>query len=548
MIRRLAAALLFSCAALVPLHAHAETRRFAVVVGANEPKRGLDPLRYADDDALKTYELLTAAGVETILVTTPDPDTQNVYQASAYSRAVLAKARPARRIELERAISETLEAVSKVKQSGRGAELLFWFGGHGGADGAEFAMFLEQGDAFSQSDLKRMLESSSADFNHVIVDACHARSLVTGRGEDPIVEAHLTELADDTITTGIRSWANQGNTGWIVAFGGKDAKTYEWDEYRGGVVSHAVRSALTGAADLSGDAAVSYPEVDGFVYSASVGVPAPARPRVAVVAPANAMRHPLVDWTAARAPRLELGPRLAGRVVVSDAAGNRLVELNKGVKQVMRLALLPRPRYYATLDGQELDGFDLAEGSSVEFDTLRRSSHGPTTEARGGRMDEAFRAGLFVNPFTREIYRVLCEQKGSCEVLPAEPPDAPPRPAEPVLTPRARPPVPPQSTERRRTFGSMPYVLLGTAAVAGGSAAVFFQFSENAYARYKAAPPEGKHRQRDITRDWDWATTIALGVAGTAGAAGVGLLVWEQLSPTVSVAPGSASATISGKF
>jgi hypothetical protein len=540
--RNLVAVVALALVTLVAASARAETRRFAIVVGANYPKRpGLERLRFADDDALKTAQLLESAQVETRLVTTPDQVTQTEYEATKQSRAVRDRARPARRAELDRAIKDTLDAVSKAKEAGLSTELLFWFGGHGGADGAEFAMFLEEGEAFSQSDLKRLIESSNADYNHVIVDACHARSLIAGRGEDPIVEAHLRDLSDRAMTSGIRSWTNQGRTGWIVAFGGEDAKTYEWDEYRGGIVSHAVRSALTGAADITGDSAVSYAEVDGFVYSASVGVSEAARPRVAAVPPPDAMRHPLIDWSSARAPRLELGPGVMGRIVVSDDTGNRLVELNKGVRQVTRVALLPRGRYFATLDGRELDGFDVAEGGSVAFETLRSTSSGRHPTARSGRLGEAFRAGLFARPFTRERYLMLCEQKGTCEALPPELPDSPPGPA-------AGPPPRRPESGRRRSFGSVPYVMLGTTAAASGAAAVFFSFSERAYGRYKAAPPEGKQRYRDITRDWDWATTAALGVAGAAGATGIGLLVWERLSPTVSVTPASASVSVSGRF
>ena len=91
-------------------------------------------------------------------------------------------------------------------------------------------------------------------------------------------------------------------------------------------------------------------------------------------------------------------------------------------------------------------------------------------------------------------------------------------------------------------------IRMSPAGTAGGTAVVFFRFSENAYGRYKAAPPEGKQRYRDMTRDWDWATTTALGVVGAAGAAGVGLLVWESLSSPVRVTPGAASVTVSGSF
>jgi hypothetical protein len=90
-----------------------------------------------------------------------------------------------------------------------------------------------------------------------------------------------------------------------------------------------------------------------------------------------------------------------GRVVVSDEAGDRLVELNEGVNQVTRLVLLPRQRYFATHGDEELDGFGVAEGDSVSFDSLSVSTR-RAPRGRGGRMDEAFRTGLFVNPFTRE--------------------------------------------------------------------------------------------------------------------------------------------------
>jgi hypothetical protein len=126
-------------------------------------------------------------------------------------------------------------------------------------------------------------------------------------------------------------------------------------------------------------------------------------------------------------------------------------------------------------------------------------------------------------------------------VLPAELPVAPPLP--PVVA-VARADV----TPRAPRFGVVPYVLFGVAALASGTAALSFQASEKAYARYKAAPREGKPRYESMTRDWDWATSVALGVAGTAAGAGAGLLIWDYATRDLAVSLDARSITLSGSF
>jgi hypothetical protein len=506
---------------LLPTLASPEARaesasRFAVVVGANDPGRAdLPALSYADDDAVRNAELLRAQGAEVRLFGDLDAETRRLYPW-----AVPLAERPTRARVLA-AIREQFARIAEAKRRGDKVDFFFLYSGHGAlADSGEGALVLADG-LLTRTDLyQQVLARSPADFNHLLVDACHAYQFVSSRGEAADLERSLTERARRYLDS--QTPERFPNTGVIVATSAS-AKTHEWSEYHAGVFSHEVRSALLGAADVDGDGQVTYREAGAFIAAANDRVAhAKARLDVYVQPPRRDPARPLVTWT--DATRLVIERSVAGHLWLEDERGVRLTETHKSSEQPLTVALLPRERYYLTLEAQEYS-FTAAAGQAVRLETLARST-GPGLRARGS-IDEAFRRGLFAVPFgqaTLAAYRF-------------------PRPEESAVTASARPERP--AARPLRTVG---YGLVIGAAVAGLASGGFYLASNDAYRRYQGAEtPAERDRWQRRTRSFDWATTISVTAALASAGGGVTLLLYDRFHSrpvTLAVGPGTLQALV----
>src|SRR4029078_8213906 len=122
--------------------------------------------------------------------------------------------------------------------------------------------------------------------------------------------------------------ARYPRAGVIVATSG-DHETHEWSRYQDGILSHELRSALTGGARVNGDGRIEYSELRAFLAAANARVKNPeARVEVFSHPPALDRHRPLFDLRAAelagRATRfLHFGAGLAGRFHVEDDRGVR---------------------------------------------------------------------------------------------------------------------------------------------------------------------------------------------------------------------------------
>ncbi|MEL6546991.1 MAG: caspase family protein, partial [Myxococcota bacterium] len=247
--------------------------RYAIVVGNNVPLDSeLGTLNYADDDAARLTELLSANGVEVRLLSVFDADTQRLYPE------LLEQTRAPTKRELTRTLNEIFG------QMGSESEFYFVFAGHGQVrdTGQGEIQFLD--GALTRAELYRdVIEPSPAAFNHLIIDACNAYFMVAARG--------ATAAGD--YRSLVRSFVAQEsldrfpNTGVLVSTVG-DAEVHEWSKIQSGVFTHQLRSALSGAADADRDGRVDYNEVEAFLAAANGKVEDP-RARVNVFARAPAL-------------------------------------------------------------------------------------------------------------------------------------------------------------------------------------------------------------------------------------------------------------------
>ena len=145
--------------------------------------------------------------------------------------------------------------------------------------------------------------------------------------------------------------------GVIVATSGVQ-ETHEWARYRGGILSHELRSALSGAADVNGDGRIEYSELRAFLAAANARVRNPeARVDVFARPPALDRHRALVDLRAATASArfLHFGSGLGGRYWVEDERGVRYADLNKEPQASFDMLLSAHHGYFLRNEDREAE-------------------------------------------------------------------------------------------------------------------------------------------------------------------------------------------------
>jgi hypothetical protein len=99
---------------------------FALVIGVNKSvDRGLKKLRYADDDAVRYFELFRSLGLRTALVTRSDANTRRIHPQA------LAEAHLPLRSELSGVIQRLAREIARAHRRGLKTVLYVAYAGHG---------------------------------------------------------------------------------------------------------------------------------------------------------------------------------------------------------------------------------------------------------------------------------------------------------------------------------------------------------------------------------------------------------------------------------
>jgi len=409
----------FWVALLVGTAASAAPERvaYALILANNastDPKQA--PLRYADDDGARYYELFAPRTRETVLLSVLDAETQSLHPGLA------SKTRPPTRAALQEALGRLNARMAEDQARGDNPVLYFVFTGHGkrGPAGEGTVNLLD--GAFTRTDLyEKVIAPSRASFLHLIVDACDSYFLVNSRGALPVAPARI-EAVKSLLAT--RELARYPHVGAVLSTT-REQESHEWSAIRSGVFSHQVRSALAGAADVNADGRVEYSELQAFIAAANQGVEdVRGRLEVSIQPPALDRATPLVDLGGeARLGFLLLPKGLEGRLWVEDARGLRVTELHKARERSVVLGLPLGSGYHLRATGREAP-FQLSRAGAV-VDAAALSWRENAFAARGA-MDDAFRDRLFSVPFGPHFYNGYMASLGQTPVAPEQEPDLSP--------------------------------------------------------------------------------------------------------------------------
>jgi hypothetical protein len=373
----LLAAQLAAAPALPELH--------VVVVGVNDSlDQGVEPLSFADDDAARYAETLGRGAASLSVLTVLDAESQPLHPSIAMD------ARAPTGAELDRTLQQVFSAIEQDRAEGRDADLVFVYVGHGavGDDGEGYVNLLDE--KLSRTALfERVIAKSPARFNHVIVDACSAYHLLNRgkKGAGALAAQRLLQR------TSLKGYPNTG----VLLSTSSDVETHEWTRIRGGVFSHEVLSALSGAADVDGNAALQYHEIGAFIEAANAGVQdRRARIDFFIQPPKLFLDRPLAH-TQKKGPRVALSKRDEGHFVVEDARGVVLAEVNKNPEQPLTLALVGEGPWRISR-GDDAWMTKKSQKGRVRLASLRPVKEGSGLVARSA-ISDALERGLFRQPF-----------------------------------------------------------------------------------------------------------------------------------------------------
>lgn len=437
--------MLLAAAAAPRAHATGREVAYAIVIGNNAPPSAgtpekLAPLRYADDDAVRYFQLFSRMAYTRLLVVL-DTQTQRRYPGlAAYTEApTLAN--------FDRVVGELAAKMAIDRQRGDRPVLYFAFSGHGARDDrGEAFLALIDGALTQQKLYDDVLARLPTAFTHLIVDACNAGGVVGVRGDffdrEANTQSALATVDDIKPILEATPLAQYPHVGVILATTlGQEA--HEWSAIESGVFTHELLSGLLGAADVNADQRIEYTELQAFIAAANRNIKDPrAIPHVIARPPQLDQNVALVSLAGLRGMRL-----VQGR---ASALGHFHIELDNGQRYLdahlepgASIALAVPDATTAFLRTATREATLPARGTVM----LAALTLGENRTGRRGAIEASYQGALFSAHYGRAYYQGYVDSIGAVGV--SFPPSS-----MPVDHPHA------SRTKRR--------VAIGTGLVAGG--------------------------------------------------------------------------------
>ncbi|MCP4503072.1 MAG: hypothetical protein GY822_24305 [Deltaproteobacteria bacterium] len=289
--------------------AQVEPKRFALIIGANlSVDKDLAPLRFADDDAARYFDLFKLLGVKTLLLADIDADTKRLHPEAS------AAAKEATKGALYSAVEALRVEVKEAKEAGSPTEVHVIFAGHGNRNGTQGYLTLRDLRLTGTQFFDDVVLAIDADKSHVVIDACYSFLLTYERGPGGRRrEVHrfstLSRLAERNVG--------------VMLSTSSAARSHEWSAVSSGVFSHGVRSGMYGGADVNLDGKITYRELAAFVFIANQAIDNPNyRPQIFVQPTSGGPEDGFIT----------LNPMVGQRHIVLNSGGHFSLETEKGVR------------------------------------------------------------------------------------------------------------------------------------------------------------------------------------------------------------------------
>lgn len=348
-------------------------------------------LSYADDDGAQyaeLFEAITGATHRVTLLTRFDAGSQKLFPAWAE------RALPPTRDALAATVAVLGERLLKDRDEGHASTVYLIFAGHGDIESGSGFIELEDQRLTARELDEEVISKLPANRIHLILDSCNSYFMLNPRKPG----GKRWEVKASDRTEGLLE--RHPNVGAIVSTS-SEGVTYEWSELQSGIFSYELRSGLRGAADVDGDAAVSYDELAAFVRTANASVVNEAyRPRVFARGP-GAEGGEVFARAPRTARRLVLPAEAQKRLTLRGREGIRVLDVHKEAGTAMTLWLgesHPSVRVDERWRGEDARVRTLTrvwdQAGSVGLEALERSG-----ERRSGRGEHQVFRRLFDEPF-----------------------------------------------------------------------------------------------------------------------------------------------------
>ena len=376
---------------------------FALIVGVNKSVDGKLPrLHYADDDAVRYFELFRQIGAQTYLLSRLDKNTQRLHPQAA------AEAHAPRGWALSKVARRLAGDVARARRRAVETILYVVYAGHGNVEKGQGYISLEDRRLTGAILTAEVIRRIGANQTHLIVDACNSFFLAFSRGPG----------GERRPLRGFSHASSLPPSVGLLFSTSSARESHEWAAFQSGVFSHTVRSGLLGAADADRDGRVTYREIGAFVQRAAAAIPN-ERFRSQVYARAPRGTSVLLDIRQGLSKHLNVDGARAGRYLLEDSRGVRLADFHNSAAQPLRLMRPGVGMLYLRRPGSDREYAIAPALATVRLASLTPSA--PRTSTRGAA-HHAFSL-LFSLPFDRQVvdhYRLQ-------PTIIATPRDRPPR-------------------------------------------------------------------------------------------------------------------------
>ena len=500
--------------------AFARTPSYALVIGNNSPpqSRGepLPTLRYADDDAARYTRFFEQFAAQTRVLTVLDAESQRRFPE------VAAQARPPTVAELKRAVSELAARIQADTANGLEPVVYFAFSGHGAqnAEGAWFLTLLD-GELTRQQLYDEVITRLEPAAVHLFIDACHAESIVGGRGSREVdVPLAAVQAGEAKSAFEARIPERFPRIGALLATT-VDQEAHEWSRIESGVFTHELLSGLSGAADVNGDGVIEYSEVEAFIAAANRDLRDPrAAPRVVSLPPRVNVHAPLLVLAHLKNAARLTGPFDLGHFYIEAENGQRLLDAHL-TSDPAAVVMVPAGRVFVIAAHGEAE-LNLKAGESRSVDSFRLA---PSSDTARGSLGASLTRALFQSPFGATYYLGYVDSRG-------EPPVHFTTLGVEQVSPRTSP------------AATVAFVSAGALVVGSVVCAALAATAQADYAKTNLQRPAAEARDREV------GFAVGAGVSGAAGIA-MGVVGWRLLTPTtiaLSLSAGGASLALSGRW